>query len=183
MKGSIPEYKTICIVKCLTIKIVLMRLWTHPCLIFLSNGEWKCLVDSMISCCMVNWEFIFSPLLNWCIPIWKLSCERSEPDLILSRLATNPMIVFEVFIAHPTLVILLSRTSFQRKIWHNCIYSREVQLLGNSSKDFHPFCQAKTVHQKNYSQQCCSSSNCHCKEHKLCIYWFSHWKSILVSAI
>ena len=45
----------------------------------------------MASNCMVNWELIFSPLLNCCIQIWKLGYEKSEPGLTYTRLATTPM--------------------------------------------------------------------------------------------
>ena len=46
-------------------------------------------------------------------------------------------------------------------------FSCGVQLFGNSCKDFHHSCQTKPVHSRKHFQQCSSSSDCYCNEHKL----------------
>ena len=106
-----------------------------------------------------------------------------EPDLIFTWLATTPKLVFELLIAHSTLVVLLSRMIITKRKGHACIYSYEVQLLGISSKDFQHSYQTKPFHPRKHFQQCSSSSNCHCNEYKLCIYRIVYWKSFLVSTI
>ena len=53
-----------CMAKGMTMKHSLMLLWRHRCLIHFLQEEWKCLVDLMASCCMLNWVFTFSPPLK-----------------------------------------------------------------------------------------------------------------------
>ena len=106
-----------CTARGTTMKKLLMKLWKLLCLNLFSQGEWKCLADPMASCCMVNWGLTLSPLLNCYTQVWKLGYDLSEPDLISTRLATTPTLVFELLIVHFTLVVLLSRMIITKNEW------------------------------------------------------------------
>ena len=106
-----------CIATGTTMMIFLTKLWNRHCLKPFSQGEWKCLADRMVSCCMVT----FSPLLNCFIQTWKRSSDWWEPDLVFEWLVTTPTLVLELLIVHFTLVILRSRMIITRKKW-TCLH-------------------------------------------------------------
>ena len=53
---------------------------------------------------------------------------------------------------------------------HACLHSSEIQIIGDSSKDFHHSCQTKPVHSRKHFQQCSISSDCYCNEYNFSIY-------------
>ena len=111
--------------------------------------EGKCLVDLMASC-FVNWELIFSPVFKGYIQTWNLGDNLTEPELFLHdwRQPQCWNRIYLMIASHlsncPQCLIL------QEENGHACMFSREVQLFGDSSGDFHQCCQTKSVHLKNY---------------------------------
>ena len=95
----------------------LWRVYGTLCLNLFSQGEGKCLVDPMVSCCMENWGLIFSPLLICYIQTWNLGYDWLEPDLIFFMISYNLNLCFGIVGAHSTLVVLLSRMIITRKEW------------------------------------------------------------------
>ena len=98
-----------------------MILWRLPCLDNFSHGEWKCLVDPKVSCCMVNWELIFSLFLNCNIQTWQLGNDQSEAHPNFQWLATTPTLVLEVLTLRYASVVLLSRMITTENEW-TCLH-------------------------------------------------------------
>ena len=137
----------------------------------------------MASCDMVNECSTFSPPIICCIQKRKFLYPPRTPDLVFTRFSATSTTVFDLLIARFLLVVLLSSIIITNKNGQPCVNFYGIQLLGDSSKDFHHSRHTKPIHSRKFFLEISCSSNCFCKEYKLCLYRVVHWKLFLVSTI
>ena len=73
-----------------TMKKFQTNLWDRLCPNLFPQREWKRLADPMVSYCVVNWGWTFSPLLNCYNKIWEIGYNWWDPDLIFHMIGDNP---------------------------------------------------------------------------------------------
>ena len=142
------------------------------------QGEWKCSVDLMVSCCKANWGLSFSRPPKCCR---KLGYVLSEPQQIQTWLAITPTLALELLINHLSLDVLLSRmliTREERTFLHLIFWSvsncRLWKRLPSSLLE-----KTSSLKQKQF-HRCSSWSTYYWKEYKPCMHWMPEIKSILV---
>ena len=145
----------------------------------------------MASCCMVNWELIFSSLPNcWiilkhflhCFPNMKIRQQLDGTRPIFMMFSDNPNVILGIVdCSLYTLRIAHKNDYHKRKKGHSCMYSCAIQLFVDS-KSFLSFLPDKTSSSKK------TSNNAPIRRiaiamTKLCFQWIIHGKSFPVSTI
>ena len=172
-----------CTARGMTTKTFVIVLWKRLCLKTSSQGEWKCLVDPMVSFCMANWGLKFCPILNCCVQTWNLGYDTEEPHLVFYMISHNPNVGLGIVDCSLCTRRIALKDEYYKKKWtclHIILWSSTIWRLQQRFLSFPP---DKTNSFKKTFLTMARSSNCHCNEHKLCIHNIVLWKPFVVWTI
>ena len=113
-----------CFVKCMNMKNVLMKLWTHSCLSPFSQGGRNCSVELLVSCCMVKWVYFFSTSELLCPKMkLRLRLKRARPNFYMINDNTN--ISLGIVDCSLSTRLIASKDDYHEKRMHMFAYTTE----------------------------------------------------------
>ena len=170
-KSTLTDYKRSCIVKNMTMKKI-QRITSK---VHFLLEEWNCTVDLRVSCSTVS-----SVLLH---PNMKVRIRLIRARPCFCMISENPNVSLgNVDRSLYTRWLMLKWDYHKKRMSQQAYAPVEYNYMETLAKTYHS-CTTDPIHSGKYIQQRTYTSNSHCNEFKLCLYWLLCRESILVSTV